>query len=403
MKKIFKKILNPFTIFFIFLILGIVLLYTYILNPVPAEVGQVIGSRTFLNSKGELEIRYAYVSGKIDKRISKNVAEVAKKSEVVPIKEEVRARTPNSRTFSTNKEGVKVTEFISGNQYFKDDKANWWQADYKTTTPEEFSKLPKTPLYARLTDTSKFAFVKRALATTDTFYPDASVEVTTVDGYVQNTVGCTSFDLVRSGNGVEAIDYVATGSFYALSSRQMETSCTDPNYMYIIRGIFGFDTSAIPDTDTINSATFSIYGTYKSNLLSQSLVIDRRVPASPTALATSDFNIAGWDGVEQASNRISTTSFVTGAYNDFTLNSTGTGNISKTGVSWLGTRGSGDFDNSAPTWSLAFDAAGGYFADQTGTTQDPKLVVVHSAAPEVPSTTTIIKDGVIFKSGIIFK
>src|SRR3989338_1222508 len=134
-KNIKKLFLSPYTLFLLAIALGIFLLYIYVLHPKPAEIGQVIGAQTMLNEKGELVVKYAFVSGTIDTRISENVKQIAKKSEVVPIKEDIAKRTSSSRTFLTNKPSVRLVEFVSGEQYFKDDKGNWWQADYKTTTP----------------------------------------------------------------------------------------------------------------------------------------------------------------------------------------------------------------------------------------------------------------------------
>ena len=67
--------------------------------------------------------------------------------------------------------------------------------------------------------------------------------------------------------------------------------------------------------------------------------------------------------------------------NVFTINATGIGNISKTALSWFGCRLSSDFDNSAPTWSSnVASGVSANFADQTGTSIDPLLTVVHAAA-----------------------
>ena len=58
MPNFLKKILfNEYTIFLAGFIVALILIYNYALNPVPAEVGQVIGAQTFLNSKGELVVK----------------------------------------------------------------------------------------------------------------------------------------------------------------------------------------------------------------------------------------------------------------------------------------------------------------------------------------------------------
>ncbi|MFA6256697.1 MAG: hypothetical protein WCT29_00075 [Candidatus Paceibacterota bacterium] len=393
--NIFKKLLlNPYTLFSLAITLGIVLLYTYILNPVPAEIGQVIGSKTILNEKGELEIKYAYVSGKIDSAISKNVQEVARKNDVVPTKEEIRERTSNSRTFSTNKEGVSVTEFLSGPEYFKDDKGNWWQADYKTTTPEEFSKLPKTPLYARLTDDSKFALIKKAFATTSTFYPAAGTGGTGVDGYIVGSdaswatlLAATAGSSANTGTGNDTV-FVATnyvGGVYTIR-----------------RAIFSFDTSAIPNADSISSATFSLIGRDGGYEFTDNQPMVRVVgatPASTNDLVVEDFDQLGT--TQYVDTPPTNAQWIASAniYVNMTLNASGIAAISKTSNTYLAVRSKMDLDGTpAPVNGNNYIST--HMADSFGTANDPKLVVVHSV---VPSTGSVFKQGIIFKQGVIFK
>jgi hypothetical protein len=70
----------------------------------------------------------------------------------------------------------------------------------------------------------------------------------------------------------------------------------------------------------------------------------------------------------------------TSAYNDFTFNATGIGNVSKTGFSKFGVRNPNyDVANTPPTWSSGVTShMQCYFSDEAGTTSDPKLVVTYS-------------------------
>ena len=112
--------------------------------------------------------------------------------------------------------------------------------------------------------------------------------------------------------------------------------------------------------------------------------------------------MAGWNGVEQATGRITIASWSTAGYNNFTLNAAGISNINKTGASWFGTRLSGDFDNSEPVYSASLIARVNiYLADNTGTTNDPKLVVIHTTPP--PSSGSIFNQEVIFNEEVIFQ
>ena len=144
-----------------------------------------------------------------------------------------------------------------------------------------------------------------------------------------------------------------------------------------------FDTSAIPDTDTIDSATLSLYlGTDKLDQLSTggSIGIVDAAPASNTAIATGDFATMG--STLQAST-VTIASVGTNAYKDFALNATGLSNISKTGISKFGVREEADRSNTEPTAQTngaKYRYVNWFSADTSGTTSDPKLVVVHSAA-----------------------
>jgi len=397
MPNFLKKILfNEYTIFLAGFIVALILIYNYALNPVPAEVGQVIGAQTFLNSKGELVVKYAFVGSNMDIAVSDNVQQTAKEQKLELVAEDLSARTSSSRTFVTNNPEVRISEFISGPQYFKDDLGYWWQAEYAVATPELFAKLPKTQLYARLTDTSKFAFVKRAFADTSTFYPDPDAETNTVDGYTVRG-GTLTWSDIHDGVGTGSGDVDATAAIAQLSA-----SATADRWAFMRRGVFGFYTESIPDGDTISSATFSLRGFSISDQFSQSVVIDRNPPATATALANGDYDLAGWNGVEQATGRITIASWSTAGYNNFTLNAAGISNINKTGASWFGTRLSGDFDNSEPVYSASLIARVNiYLADNTGTTNDPKLVVIHTTPP--PSSGSIFNQEVIFNEEVIFQ
>src|SRR3989344_8135932 len=288
-KNLKSKLLNEYTIFFLGLVIVVISFYGYInCNLEPAEIGQVIGAQEMIiDEKGNTLMKYAYVAGAISNEPSENIVKEAQKIGVEAIKENTSMRTKHSKTFVTNIPDVFITEIISGvPQYYQDDTGNWWQADYTTSTPEEFSKLPKTPLYARLTDTSKFAFVKKALADTSTFYPDPDAETNTVDGYTVRG-GTLTWSDIHDGVGTGSGDVDATAAIAQLSA-----SATADRWAFMRRGVFGFYTESIPDGDTISSATFSLRGFSISDQFSQSVVIDRNPPATATALANGDYDFA---------------------------------------------------------------------------------------------------------------
>jgi hypothetical protein len=212
--------------------------------------------------------------------------------------------------------------------------------------------------------------------TTSTFYPDPNTETTTVDGQTWQYTPASNFTSLRAAAGNNASDSAENGSV-ARYFRNMEE---------ILRSFFLFDTSSINDTDEIDSATISFYATEKYNGHSpaQSISCVNTNPASNTQLVAGDYDSLV-TATKQASDKtvsgISTSTWV-----DWSLNSTGLSNINKTGVSKFGFRMAGDVDNSGPSSaSPDFTLIHADMADKSGTSTDPKLVVVHSGTSSGPA------------------
>lgn len=168
----------------------------------------------------------------------------------------------------------------------------------------------------------------------------------------------TNFCFMRCSNGVNTFDFVG-------------------------RSIFCFDTSALTSGATISATVMSLYGSSKSDAFTTpaapNLDIYTSTPAATNATAVGDYNQIGT--TSQTGSPISYASFSTTAYNDFTFDATGRGNVSKTGISKFGARNANhDVANSSPTWNSGNPGAGltGFYAMKTGTTNDPKLVVTYS-------------------------
>ena len=96
--------------------------------------------------------------------------------------------------------------------------------------------------------------------------------------------------------------------------------------------------------------------------------------------------------------------WLTTVYNDFTFNATGIGNINKTGISKFGTRNANyDVANTAPALSSINDRwhyLDGYFADETGTANDPKLVVAYSASSAIKTWDGLAKASIKTMNGL---
>ena len=87
-------------------------------------------------------------------------------------------------------------------------------------------------------------------------------------------------------------------------------------------------------------------------------------------------------GTTTFSTAITNTSWSTTGYNDFVLNASGLAAITVTGVSKFGAKETTyDLGGATPTWAADSDnSISGYFADETGTANDPKLVIEHTTS-----------------------
>lgn len=143
----------------------------------------------------------------------------------------------------------------------------------------------------------------------------------------------------------------------------------------LYRSAYCFDTSII-DTDTISSAVLSIFKDANAVRNADTTAAHICAYTGPTgAFDVADYDIANFGSTSFAN--IDFSSISTSAYNDFDLDANGIASINKTGITGFGGRNSIDQLNGvAPTGN---NDIGVYFADETGTTRDPKLVVTHAA------------------------
>lgn len=223
--------------------------------------------------------------------------------------------------------------------------------------------------------------------TTSTFYPDADPESASVDGWLRRgTAVNEAYSTIRSGAGTAAQPSIANATV------NIEASATTNQWNTLDRTVVIFDTSSIPDTDTISAATLSIMGYSKVDNLSQTLNVTSYTASSLTNLVTGDFAVANHGSTKFATG-VTVTAFSTSAYTDFTLNASGIANIDKDSLSTGDTlskfsfRFESDIDNSAPTWVSTQQAFVGFrLAETTGSTEDPVLTVTH-AAPAAESTS----------------
>jgi len=224
--------------------------------------------------------------------------------------------------------------------------------------------------------------------TTSTFYPDVGTGGTTVDGSMDRVVTGESWATIIAGAGT--IADATSASIYAF---YIAKGASTDTWGDLGRSIFLFNTAVI-DTDDISSAIISFYGwnLADSMALAPNVDIYTSTPTLNNDLAASDFSQVGstsQTGSPKAYADLSATDYV-----NFTFNDVGRGNIAKTGISKFGMRNANyDVSGTAPTWSNNFASRWGVrTADQTGTANDPKLVVVHSAV----SSPSIESDLILF-------
>jgi len=238
------------------------------------------------------------------------------------------------------------------------------------------------------------------MATVSTFYPDDTWGNTTADGIVLcNACEGTSatFSTVRDSSLGAAVYATAPTTLSDIAAWNV----TD-RYYRITRMISTYDTSAI-GADTISAAISSYYGSGSSSTITgESVVISDATPASNNAFVAADYTVTNWSTTELSASRIATGSWNTSAYNDFTLDASGISNIDGSGITKMGLRMSSDFDNTAPSWaSFGSASVAGFYASETGTDKDPKLVVTHVApGPAFASLNGVATGGIATINGV---
>lgn len=218
-----------------------------------------------------------------------------------------------------------------------------------------------------------------------TFYPQ-------LDGRVSRDV-TEAWEPIHDGVGTGAVD---DGDFGYM---QISWHGGNQNYRDIIRTIIVFDTSEIPDSATVVSATFSVYGSYKDDggSISPTFNIYWCSPASDTELVAGDYDLARWGSTAYCDTVITYANFnvgTPGEANEFVLNATGLSAISKTGVTRIGMReASYDAPDIDPEMSGGVTVSSGarpWFSEE-GAAYRPKLVVTYDIllAPGVPTNLSL--------------
>ena len=215
-----------------------------------------------------------------------------------------------------------------------------------------------------------------------TFYPDADLESTSVDGSVNLRFGTdqdwgTIRDAASGSDSQDSEPYTVGG----LKTIEVYCGNAQDKWRGIGRGIFLFDSSALSDSATISDGVFSFYVKVISNWVPDSLALVSSNPTSDTSIAVGDFNCLG---TTRYASDIALSGFAAGEESSFTMNTAGKNAISKDGITKLGIRISSDLDD-APNWERYSGARLDIYYADNGSNK-PKLVVTYSVV--VPTVTT---------------
>ena len=217
--------------------------------------------------------------------------------------------------------------------------------------------------------------------TVSTFYPDDHPESTSTDGYVGRDPASETWSTIHDSAGDDR------GATSTQASTAVNASGTTNQWTLISRLVHLFDTSSLGSGATISSATygFVVTGTPVNSLNSaRSLTAVVTNPASNTDLAVTDYNIDRWDMTKQTDTDIAIAGITSddSTYTLFTLNSTGLGNISKTGITKFGCVIDLDAEDDDGEWKVNGQCAVSTWTADENEAADirPKLVVTYTLA-----------------------
>jgi len=242
------------------------------------------------------------------------------------------------------------------------------------TIPSPFKVREKV----RLTPTS-------LMLTSTLVHPDPHAESTSVDGGFNQEGNDTWANIRGAASATAADSAVALGTYVGDWNNA-------GGYRWCYRSAWLFDTSGLSG-DTVDSGIFSVK--LSSIPLVEDLLLTNKsmrlvtcAPASNTALVNGDY-----DSFTTTANATDVTvvSGVDETYSNFTLNATGEGNVDASGITKFGLRHTADALDEEPFDGGSDDYNGWngiHTADASGTSNDPKLSIQHSAGAGGGATPT---------------
>lgn len=204
--------------------------------------------------------------------------------------------------------------------------------------------------------------------TTSTFYSDTS------DGYITSEDTTPTYSLAREGTGTS----LTAATTWTLDAAQNSYDTSKGAKYRCLEAFQYYDTSSISDTDVVSAVTISLYGYAEYHPDGYYLVEVRGHTWSGGGLTTADWVAGSSLGTKTLLASFDTTSWTTSGYNDFTSETAFTSYVSLTGNTEVLINHEDHRLGNTPT---GVNGATFYSADQTGTTNDPKLVVTHAPPP----------------------
>ena len=208
-----------------------------------------------------------------------------------------------------------------------------------------------------------------------TVYPSPG---TTLSGMTSYTSTGQDLATARTGNGTQNDDTSAAVTAIGYAGDN-DTDFYNQNWRFHTL----FDTSALTSGATVSAGVISYYVTAKVDQLggTNGLAVCISNPASDSVLENSDHQTI--TKTRQMTSDIDFGSISTAAYQDCTLNATGISNISLTAITKFCATSSFDIDVT-PTWGIGEESVLAMStANETGTSQDPKLVVTYTGGATI--------------------
>lgn len=231
-----------------------------------------------------------------------------------------------------------------------------------------------------------------------TIDPTETYTTSASDGHIHsNEAWDSSYSTQRNAStGSSPLDTytsLAVGQYYNVPP-------TAPTYR-VFRAFIYFDTSGLPDSSVVSSATLKLYGKADSSDTDFYIQIQTGGTYPHDPLVTGDYYYTHYSG---DGGTLSTSGFSTSGYNSIALSATGLSWISLDSSTKLVLRSKEDVDNSAPSGAewvtvYAYEQGTGYWPqlEVTYSATNPPTVTAQDASDV--STTTAILHGYISDDG----